>query len=113
MIKATIKFYGNDSLTPVTIGTGEDVAAPRGLAALEKAGWPKDDNTTLAYKAWLAGKRQGDIPADSNFEDWVKTVEEIDLKLTAKQIEESHLAGNLTREQADYLLKQNGLDSGE
>lgn len=112
MIKATVTFHAGGSL-PVVVGTSEDVKAPRGLAALEKQGWPVDENTTLAYKVWLAGKRQGDIPEAVQFEQWIETVADIDLKPSAKQIEEMVVAGTVNREQADYLLKQMESDSGE
>lgn len=116
MIKGVVTFYENTGTAPlaVTIGTAEDIKAPRDLAALEKQGWITDSNEfTMTYKAWLAGKRQGDIPADSKFLDWVDTVQEFDLKPTRKQIEQAVLVGQMTQEQADGLLKAIEVEEGE
>lgn len=112
MIKGNIKYHDGVS-TPIVIGTSEDVKAPRGLASLEKSGWPIDENTTIAYKAWLAAKRQGDISTESKFEEWVDTVEDVDLQPTPRQLEEQVALGNMSREQADRLLALIGADSGE
>ncbi len=113
MIKAIVSFYDGTEAKMVTIGTGEDIKAPRGLAVLEKDGWPIDEDLRLAYKAWLGLKRQGDIPADSKFESWVDNVEAIDLRATEKQIEQAVLLGEMSRDQADKLLALYEADMGE
>jgi hypothetical protein len=114
MIKGTVRFY--DEKQPplyVVIGTGEDVKAPRHLSLLEQQGWIIDDNVTMTYKAWLAGKRQGDIPADSKFEDWSDTVAEIDLRPSVKQIEQAVALGTMDRESADKLIAVIEAEQGE
>lgn len=114
MIKATVNFY-DAAATPlaVVIGTGEDVKAPRQLAALEKQGWVITDDTTIAYKAYLAGQRQGDIAREVTFEAWIETVSEIEARPSKKQIEQAVALGNMEREQADALLAMMEQDSGE
>lgn len=103
MIKGTIEYFDGARIA-VTIGVGEDIKAPRDLAALEKSGWVIDDNTTAAYKAFLAGKRQGDISTDTKFEAWIDMVVEVFLKPSAKQIEQAVIIGSMDREQADQLI---------
>lgn len=112
MIKGTIEYH-DGKRTAVTIGLGEDVKAPRDLAALEKSGWVIDDNVTTAYKAYLAGKRQGDISTETRFEAWIETVAEVDLKPSTKQIEQAVIIGTMDREQADKLLALYEAESGE
>ena len=104
MIKGVITFLDGKPSLGVTIGLGEDIKAPRDLAAMEKSGWIVDDGMTAAYKAWLAGKRQGDIPTDSRFEQWVDSVAEVDLKPSRKQIEAAVAMGAMDAEQAEKLL---------
>ncbi|MDP1877976.1 MAG: hypothetical protein Q8M17_10535 [Actinomycetota bacterium] len=114
MIKGIITFHDQD--TPrigVVIGTGEDVKAPRQLAALEKQGWVVDEQFAMTYKAWLAGKRQGDIPADSKFENWVDTVADLDLRPSEKQVKQAVALGTMTQENADALLTLMADDEGE
>jgi hypothetical protein len=114
MIKGTITFLDGATPIGVTIGLGEDVKAPRDLAALEKAGWVIDDSISTAYKAWLAGKRQGDIPADSKFDSWVDNVAEVDLKPSRKQIEAAVALGRMEQDEAEKLLAYfESDDSGE
>lgn len=113
MIKATVKFYAEQTPLAVVIGTGEDVKAPRQLAALEKQGWVITDDTTIAYKAYLAGQRQGDIAKEVTFESWIETVSEIEAKPTRKQIEQAVALGNMKPEQGERLLAVMGDDSGE
>jgi hypothetical protein len=114
MIKGVITYLDGTTPTGITIGLGEEVKAPRDLAALEKAGWIIDDNISTAYKAWLAGKRQGDIPADSKFETWVDNVAEVDLKPSRKQIEAAVALGRMDADEAEKLLKFfEGDDTGE
>ena len=106
MLKAVISFY--DTATPriaVNIGTGEDVKAPRALAALERDGWVIDENVTIAYKAWLAAKRQGDLPTESKFEEWIDTVSDLDVQPSAKQMKQAVALGKMTQEEADRLVK--------
>lgn len=104
MIKGNITFLDNSPALAVTIGLGEDVKAPRDLAAMEKQGWVIDDNLTATYKAWLAGKRQGNIPTTSRFEEWVDNVAEVDLRPARKDIEAAVAMGTMEREQADKLI---------
>lgn len=114
MIRGTVKFY-DESVTPlaVVIGTGEDVKAPRDLAALEQQGWVIDETVTTTYKAWLAGKRQGDIPADSKFEKWLDTVAEVELRPSMKQIEQAVMLGTMERDAADRLIAVIEAEQGE
>jgi hypothetical protein len=112
VIKGIVSYYDGTTLA-IVIGTGEDVKAPRQLAALEKQGWPVDDQFAATFKAWLAGKRQGDIPADSRFEDWVDTVSEVDLRPSVKQIEQAVALGSMERDSADRLIALLGDDGGE
>lgn len=112
MIKGIVSLYDGTS-THVTIGTSEDVKAPRGLAALEKQGWVIDDDITISYKAWLALKRQGDVAQDVKYEDWVDNVESVDLRPQPKQLEQLVLMGQMTREQADGLLAVFEAEEGE
>lgn len=104
MIKGTISFLDGSNALGVTIGLGEDIKAPRDLAALEKQGWVIDDSMTMAYKAWLAGKRQGDIPADSKFESWIDNIAEIDVKPSRRQVEQAMAMGAMDQEQGAKLL---------
>lgn len=104
MIKGVITFLDGSRAIGVTIGLGEDVKAPRDLAAFEKQGWVITDDISTAYKAWLAGRRQGDISADSKFETWVDNVAEVDLKPTRKQIEAAVALGRMEPEEAEKLL---------
>lgn len=114
MIKGVITFLDGAQPVGVTIGLGEEVKAPRDLAAFEKNGWVIDDALTTVYKAWLAGKRQGDIPTDSKFESWVDNVAEVDLKPSRKQIEAAVALGKMDAEEAEKLLAFfEGNDSGE
>lgn len=112
MIKGTIEFHDGKRIA-VTIGLGEDVKAPRDLAALEKSGWVIDENVTTAYKAYLAGKRQGDIPSETRWDAWIETVAEVDLKPSTKQIEQAVILGSMDREQADALIALYEAESGE
>lgn len=112
MIKGTVSFYDGSTL-PIVIGTAEDIKAPRGIADLEKQGWPVDDDLKMTYKAWLAGKRQGDIPADSKFTDWVDNVAEIEIVPPRKNIEAAVAVGSMDREQADKLIAFYEANSGE
>jgi hypothetical protein len=105
VIKATINFLSGVPSVGVTIGVGEDIKAPRDLAALEKQGWVVDDGMTITYKAWLAGKRQGDIQSDSKFETWIDDVSEVDVKPSRKQIEQAVALGSMTAEQGEALLQ--------
>lgn len=105
MINATIRYYDASSPVAVVIGTGEDVKAPRALKELEKQGWVVDEALTMTYKAFLAGKRQRDIPADTQFTDWVDTVLEVDLRPTRKQVEQAVALGEMDRDKADRLLE--------
>jgi len=59
----------------------------------------------MTYKAFLAGKRQRDIPADTQFTDWVDTVLEVDLRPTRKQVEQAVALGEMDRDKADRLLE--------
>lgn len=104
MIKGTITFLNGSAPIGITIGVGEDIKAPRDLAALEKAGWVIDDNITTAYKAYLAGRRQGDITSDIKFEDWVDNVAEVDLRPSRKQIDQAVAIGAMDKDQADKLI---------
>jgi len=114
VIKGTVHFYDpNQKSLYVIIGTGEDIKAPRDLAVLEQQGWVVDENVSMTYKAWLAGKRQGDIPADSKFETWADTVAEIDLRPSIKQIEQAVTLGAMDREQADRLIAVIEAEQGE
>jgi hypothetical protein len=113
MLKATVDFY--DPSTPplvVSIGTGEDVRAPRELAALERGGWVVDPNVTLAMKAFLAAKRQGDVDPATGFDAWVETVAGIDVELTDKQLDQAVIAGQLTAEQVGQIKSMREVDSG-
>lgn len=112
MIRARVHFHDGQSLA-VVIGTGEDVKAPRALASMENAGWVIDDTLTMAYKSWLAGRRQGDIALDSTFETWVDNVSDLELRPTEKQIEQAVTLGNMSREEGDKLLALLGDDQGE
>ncbi len=112
MIKGIISYY-DGKRTAVTCGPGEDVRAPRELKALEASGWVIDEQVETYYKAFLAARRQGDVPKDTDFIDWIDSVEEIDLRPTAKQIEQAVAFGSMTREQADGLLKVLGDVEGE
>lgn len=103
MIKGTITYHDGTAIG-ITIGLGEDVKAPRELAALEKQGWVITDDITAAYKAYLAGKRQGDIGADVKFETWSDSVLEVDLRPNRKQIEQAVAIGAMDQEQADKLI---------
>lgn len=105
MIKGTIVYLDNTPAIGVTIGLGEDVKAPRDLAAFEKQGWVIDDALTTSYKAFLAGRRQGDIPTDTKFEVWIDNVAEVDLRPSRKQIEQAVALGAMEVDQADKLLK--------
>lgn len=104
MIKGTILFLDNSPALAVTIGLGEDVKAPRDLAAMEKSGWVIDDGIAQAYKAFLAGKRQGDIPSSAKFEEWIDNVAEVDLRPSRKQIDQAVLLGTMDQDQADRLI---------
>ena len=57
-----------------------------------KEGWVIDDALTASYKAFLAGRRQGDIPADVKFEKWIDNVAGI-------QYGKGDESGNPTREE--------------
>jgi hypothetical protein len=104
MIKGSILFIDNSPALAVTIGVGEDIKAPRDLAALEKQGWIIDENISTAYKAFLAGKRQGDIPGSVKFEDWIDNVAEVDLRPSRKQIETAVAIGTMDEDQAERLI---------
>lgn len=113
MLKATISFYDGRPALGVTIGTAEDIAAPRALAALEKQGWVIDEDVTLAYKAWLAAKRQGDVEGAAGFDAWIGGVENIEAVPSVKQIEAAVALGTMDRAQADKLIAYIGATSGE
>lgn len=104
MIKGVITFLDGKPSISVTIGMGEDIKAPRDLAALEKQGWVIDDNMTATYKAFLAAKRQGDLTTDTRFEQWVDNVAEVDLRPSRKQVEQAVALGSMDQEQAEKLL---------
>lgn len=112
MIKGIITYHNGDRVA-VNIGTGEDVKAPRDLAALEAQGWVVDEEFSATYKAFLAGKRQGDIPAETKFEAWVDEVAEVDLRPSKKQFDQAVALGRMTREEADALMEVLGEDEGE
>lgn len=89
----------------VLLGLGEDVAAPRHIAALVKAGWPEFDTTqTAAVKAWLAGRREGHIDKTLSFEGWAETVRDLELVASRRQTEQALAAGAITPDMADLLL---------
>lgn len=113
MIKATVSYFDGRPAQPVVIGQAEEVFAPRGLAALGKQGLVLDEGGVLTFKAFLALKRQGDIDANTQFEEWASQVEELDVKPTRKQLEAQVLTGALTQEQADGLLALYGDAEGE
>ena len=113
MIKGNVTFLDGSPALGVTIGVGEDVKAPRDLAAMEKSGWVIDDGITMTYKAYLAGRRQGDIPQNIKFEDWVDNVAEVDLRPSRKQIEQAVAVGTMDAEQAEKLLAFMEAEEGE
>lgn len=113
MIKGIVTFLDDSPSLHVTIGAGEDLKAPRDLAAMEKQGWVITDGLGSTYKAWLALKRQGDVPADSKFEVWIENVAEVDLRPSARQLKETVIMGKMTQEQADALLALMEDESGE
>lgn len=104
MIKGSIRFLDGSPAISVVIGAGEDVKAPRDLALLEKQGWVVDDSFTATYKAWLAAKRQGDVPTDSKFDQWIDNVEEVELRPSRKQIEQAVAIGSLEADKAEKML---------
>ena len=105
MIKGTITFLNAAPAIAVTIGLGEDVKAPRDIAAFEKSGFVFDEDLKMAYKAFLAAKRQGDLSADTKWEAWVDNVAEVDLRPSRKQIEQNVALGIMTEEDAERLFK--------
>lgn len=113
MIRATVTFHDGRAPLGVVIGTSEDIAAPRQLKAMESSGWEIDDDFILAFKAWLAAKRQGDTFAKAGFEEWIGNVENIEALPSAKQIEAAVALGTMDREQADKLLAYIGDAQGE
>jgi predicted NBD/HSP70 family sugar kinase len=113
MLKAIVSFHDGSEPQAVKIGQGEDVKAPTALAALRAKGWEVTPDVELTYKAWMALKRQGDVPADSKFDDWVDNVEEVAVQLSDKQITEAVLVGGMTQEQADQLRALYASQSGE
>lgn len=96
--------YLDGSKVAVTIGVGEQVRAPRDLAALEKQGWVVDENISLVYQAFLASKRQGDIDTDTKFEAWVDGVADFDLRPSKKQLDQAVALGKMDADQAEKLL---------
>lgn len=113
MIRATVSFHDGRTPLGVVIGTSEDVAAPRQLASMEKQGYVVDDDFTLAFKAWLAAKRQGDQSAHAGFDQWIATVENIEALPSVKQIEQAVALGTMDRAQADKLIAYIGQAQGE
>lgn len=115
MIRAVVRYYDTTGKDPISviIGVGEDLKAPRDLAALESAGWPIDEGFAMTYKAWLAGKRQGDIADGAKFVDWMETVQDLDLKPSRKQIEQAVALGKMDGDSAERLLKALESDEGE
>lgn len=113
MIKGTIHFHDDTPALPIVIGTGEDVKAPRDLAALEKQGWVIDDNVTATYKAFLAAKRQGDVDSAVKFEAWIDNVKDVDLKPSEKQIQTAVALGKMDAEQGQALINLIREDSPE
>lgn len=104
MIKGTIKFLDATPNLGITAGVGEDLKSAREIAALEKQGYIFDETLTMTYKAWLAGKRQGDIAADSTFEDWVSNVAEFMVMPSERDLNFAVASGKMTREEADSIL---------
>lgn len=113
MIKGTITFLDDTPALAITIGLGEDVKAPREIAALEKQGYVFNDDLVAYYKAWLAGKRQGDISKESRFDEWAEGVAEIDLRPSIKQIQQSVAMGRLTDEEGTRLIEYWQAEQGE
>jgi hypothetical protein len=111
MLKAVVTYWPTAGLDPITVvmGNSEDVAAPRGLQALEKAGLVINDDVLTSYKAYLAGKRQGDI-TNIGFEAWAETVEEIDPRFSEEQLAYAVATGAMKREQADGLREIGKVD---
>ena len=99
--------YLDGTEVAAVIGTGEQIRAPRDLAAMERAGWVIDDTIRLTYQAWLALRRQGDETGPSGppaFEAWCDRVAEVDAIPTRKQIEEAVAMGAMKRKAADRIL---------
>lgn len=113
MIRATVTFHDGRSPLGVVIGTSEDIAAPRQLTALEKQGYVVDDDFTVAFKAYLAAKRQGDVAVDVSFDTWIGAVENIEALPSLKQIEQAVALGTMDRAQADKLIAYIGQAEGE
>lgn len=113
MIRATITFHDGRAPLGVVIGTSEDIAAPRQLDAMAKSGFVIDEDFTLAFKAWLAAKRQGDTFAKAGFDAWIESVENIEALPSKKQIEAAVALGTMDRDQADKLLAYIGQAEGE
>lgn len=115
MIRGTITFYPETGLAPVavTIGVAEDMKAPRDLKALADAGWDANDNFAAVYKAFLAGRRQGDIAVDVKFTDWLDKVQDVDLRPSRKQIEQAVALGQMTEEDGEKLIALYEDDQGE
>lgn len=111
MLKAVVTYWPTTGLDPITVvmGNSEDVAAPRGLKALEKSGLVINDDVETAYKAFLAGKRQGDI-VNIGFEAWSETVEEIDPRFSEEQLAYAVATGSMKPEQADGLRQIGKVD---
>lgn len=111
-LNGTINYF-DGTRTAVTIGVGEQVKAPRDLAALEKQGWVVDDSMKVTYQAFLAAKRQGDLDVSVKFEDWVDGVTDVDLRPSRKQIEQAVALGSMDADQAEKLLAVLEDDEGE
>ncbi len=97
----------------VTIGKGEDLVAPRDLAKLEREGYVINDDITITYKAFLAARRQGDLPKDTDFVTWIEEVSEFEALPSRKQVEQAVALGTMEPERGarllDYIEEQEAL----
>jgi len=108
--------YHHDQYKPsvgVTIGSSEEVKAPRVIKPLEEKGWVITDDVTNLMLAFLAAQRQGDIPRETDFETWSETVLELNLHVTEKQLKQAVVMGNMSEQQAQKLREAMALDEGE
>lgn len=115
MIRGVVTFYENTGKAPlaVVIGVAEDLKAPRDIAALEKQGWVVDDGFVATYKAFLAGRRQGDIALDEAFTSWFETVQEIDMRPSRKQVEQAVALGKMNADDGERLIALIEAEQGE